>query len=243
VFALTGARKPGGGRKDSFLHVKLRVKSWLERERSMCHHVDKADLVEEFLDQCRDESEAAEKEQAKRQVPEEKMEDKEEEQGKKRTRPEALLQQLVEGSNEVSVAAGYEDMKSPEEAVASLSPGELKVWDTLLKDRVTKLKSSSKYFETFGDRLVEQIGAKVLKPGRMSTLSMDEEEARVKAGWKDFDAAMWLAAFSPEAELEKWVANPGDFMERRHECVLGFSDQIPASWLQLVLVVQVIVAD
>jgi hypothetical protein len=114
---------------------------------------------------------------------------------------------------------------------------------TLLKDRVTKLKSSSKYFETFGDRLVEQIGAKVLKPGRMSTLSMDEEEARVKAGWKDFDAAMWLAAFSPEAELEKWVANPGDFMERRHECVLGFSDQIPASWLQLVLVVQVIVAD
>ena len=209
----------------------------------MCHHVDKADLVEEFLDQCRDESEAAEKEQAKRQVPEEKMEDKEEEQGKKGASREALLQQLVEGSNEVSVAAGYEDMKSPEEAVASLSPGELKVWDTLLKDRVTKLKSSSKYFETFGDRLVEQIGAKVLKPGRMSTLSMDEEEARVKAGWKDFDAAMWLAAFSPEAELEKWVANPGDFMERRHECVLGFSDQIPASWLQLVLVVQVIVAD
>ncbi|CAE8583746.1 unnamed protein product, partial [Polarella glacialis] len=232
VLALTGARRPGGGRKDSFFHIKLRVKSWLEKERSMCHHVDKADLVEEFLDQCRDESEAAEKEQAKRQVHEEKMEDKEEEQGKKRTRPKALLQQLVEGSNEVSVAAGYEDMKSPEEAVASLSPGELKVWDTLLKGRVTKLKSSSKYFETFGDRLVEQIGAKVLKPGRMSTLSMDEEEARVKAGWKDFDAAMWLAAFSPEAELEKWVANPGDFMERRHECVLGFSDQIPV-WIKI----------
>ncbi|CAE8706526.1 unnamed protein product [Polarella glacialis] len=232
VLALTGARRPGGGRKDSFLHIKLRVKSWLEKERSMCHHVDKADLVEEFLDQCRDESEAAEKEQAKRQVPEEKMEDKEEEQGKKGASREALLQQLVEGSNEVSVAAGYEDMKSPEEAVASLSPGELKVWDTLLKGRVTKLKSSSKYFETFGDRLVEQIGAKVLKPGRMSTLSMDEEEARVKAGWKDFDAAMWLAAFSPEAELEKWVANPGDFMERRHECVLGFSDQIPV-WIKI----------
>ncbi|CAE8634053.1 unnamed protein product [Polarella glacialis] len=211
-------QKPGGGRKDSFLHIKLRVKSWLERE--------------EFLDQCRDESEAAEKEQANRQVPEEKMEDKEEEQGKKRASREALLQQLVEGSSEVSAAAGYEDMKSPEEAVASLSPGELKVWDTLLKDRVTKLKSSSKYFETFGDRLVEQIGDKVLKPGRMSTLSMDEEEARVKAGWKDFDAAMWLAAFSPEAEREKWVANPGDFMERRHECVLGFSDQIPV-WIKI----------
>ncbi|CAE8743180.1 unnamed protein product [Polarella glacialis] len=232
VLALTGARRPGGGRKDSFLHIKLRVKSWLEKERSMCHHVEKADLVEEFLDQCRDESEAAEKEQAKRQVPEEKMEDKEEEQGKKGASREALLQKLVEGSNEVSVAAGYEDMKSPEEAVASLSPGELKVWDTLLKGRVTKLKSSSKYFATFGDRLVEQIGAKVLKPGRMSTLSMDEEEARVKAGWKDFDAAMWLAAFSPEAELEKWVANPGDFMERRHECVLGFSDQIPV-WIKI----------
>ena len=29
--------------------MKLRVKAWLEKERCLCHHVDKTDLVEEFL--------------------------------------------------------------------------------------------------------------------------------------------------------------------------------------------------
>ena len=47
-----GARRQGGGRKDHFEHLKLKVKSYLGRERSMCHHVDKVDLLTDCLDLC-----------------------------------------------------------------------------------------------------------------------------------------------------------------------------------------------
>ena len=57
-----GARRSGAGRKDHFKHLKIRVKAWLERERSMCHHVDKVDMVEEFMAQCEDELAAAQHE-------------------------------------------------------------------------------------------------------------------------------------------------------------------------------------
>ena len=40
-----------------FKHVKVRLKAWLDKERSMCHHVDKVDLVEEFLDMLADDLE------------------------------------------------------------------------------------------------------------------------------------------------------------------------------------------
>ena len=56
-----GMRLPGGGRKDAFFHIKLRVKRWLAKERSRCHYVDKTDLLEEFMDQCEEEALAAEK--------------------------------------------------------------------------------------------------------------------------------------------------------------------------------------
>jgi hypothetical protein len=33
-----GARRQGAGRKNNFKHIQLRVKVWLEKERSVCHH-------------------------------------------------------------------------------------------------------------------------------------------------------------------------------------------------------------
>ena len=50
-----GCRAKGGGRKDMFRHVKVRVKAWLWRQRECCRHVDKMDMLEEFLQQCQDE--------------------------------------------------------------------------------------------------------------------------------------------------------------------------------------------
>ena len=47
--------------------------------------------------------------------------------------------------------------------------------------------------DTFAGRLLSGIGGKLMQPGRMSTLSMEEEEAGLKAKWKEFDAAMRLA--------------------------------------------------
>ena len=52
-----GCRKDGAGRRDVFKHVKVRLKAWLDKERSMCHLVDKVDLVEEFLDMLADDLE------------------------------------------------------------------------------------------------------------------------------------------------------------------------------------------
>ena len=71
-----------------------------------------------------------------------------------------------------------------------------------------------------------------MQPGRMSVLSMEEEEARVKATWKDFDVVLWLAAFGSEEELEKFVGSPQKFIEDRTEVVVGFSDQIPV-WVKI----------
>ena len=69
---------------------------------------------------------------------------------------------------------------------------------------------------------MEGIGGKLMQPGRMSTLSMEEEEAGVKATWMEFDAALWLAAFGSEADLVKVVADPAEFMLQRQNVVIGF---------------------
>ena len=71
-----------------------------------------------------------------------------------------------------------------------------------------------------------------MQPGRMSTLSMEEEEAGVKATWKELDAALWLAAFGSEEELLKVVASPAEFVMQREKCIVGFSDQIPV-WVKI----------
>ena len=71
-----------------------------------------------------------------------------------------------------------------------------------------------------------------MQPGRMSVLSMEEEEARVKATWKDFDVVLWLAAFGTEEELEKFVGSPQKFIEDRRGVIIGFSDQIPV-WVKI----------
>ena len=60
------------------------MKVWLEKERSLCHHVDKMDLVEEFMDQCVDEVEAASAElQRRSEVAEEKTVEGKNDKGKK----------------------------------------------------------------------------------------------------------------------------------------------------------------
>ena len=221
-----GARKKGAGRKDEFAHIKCRVKYWLEKERSMCHHVDRVDLVEEFMDQCEDEVEECIKELEKRKNKDEGDESKEVEDKKvvKKLSFSAALQ------GDMQVTAEDEDLISAEEYVQQLD--DLEFWRLKLQERIERLKTSEKYMDTFGGRLMRDIGAKLMQPGRMSVLSMEEEEARVKATWKDFDVVLWLAAFGSEEELEKFVGSPQKFIEDRTEVVVGFSDQIPV-WVKI----------
>ena len=46
---------------------------------------------------------------------------------------------------------------------------------------IDRLQNSDKYRDRFAWRLLSGIGFKLIQPGRMSTLSMEEEEAGVKA--------------------------------------------------------------
>ena len=217
-----GARATGGGRKDKFSHIKTRVKYWLEKERSLCHHVDKVDLVEEFLEQCEDEVEECLKQESMNKKEEgEEVEDK------------SIVKKLsfsAAVNGDVEVTSADADLITAEDYVQQLE--DVVQWRELLQDRILKLKSSEKYSDTFGGRLIRDIGAKLLQPGRMSVLSMEEEEQRVKATWKDFDVALWLAAFGAEDVLEKFVGSPQKFIEARSELIIGFSDQIPV-WVKI----------
>ena len=96
-----------------------------------------------------------------------------------------------------------------------------------LKERVQRLETKRGYKKSFATRLVEDCKGRMLQPGRMSTLSVEEEKARVKAGWQQFDHALHLAAFGSEEELGKYVANPGQLLQCKEDLVIGFSDQIP----------------
>ncbi len=221
-----GARASGAGRKDKYAHIKARVKYWLEKERSLCHHVDRVDLVEEFLEQCEDEAEVCRKEvESKKKDGGEEVEDRK---VVKKLSFSTALEDAVQG--DVQITSADEDLITAEEFVQQLEKPE--EWCELLEDRILKLKTSEKYMDTFATRLMRDIGAKLLQPGRMSTLSMEEEEARVKATWRDFDVALWLAAFGSEEELEKYVSSPVKFIEDREELIIGFSDQIPV-WVKI----------
>ena len=131
---------------------------------------------------------------------------------------------------DMKVTTEDEELITAEEYAKQLD--DVEVWSLLLQERIERLKTSEKYKDTFGGRLMRDIGAKLMQPGRMSVLSMEEEEARVKATWKDFDVVLWLAAFGSEEELEKFVGCPSKFIEDRTEVVVGFSDQIPV-WVKI----------
>ena len=72
----------------------------------------------------------------------------------------------------------------------------------------------------------------MLQPKRMSLLSMEEEEARVKQSWMAWDAAIHVAAFGSVEELSKYMAAPESFIASRFQLVIGMSDQIPV-WVKI----------
>ncbi len=184
-----GCRKKGGGRLDKFKHVKLRLKAWLEKEREHGHFVDKADLVIEFMEQCADEVEACSEERERRFADE--MEKKcQEEKVPLQDMPKTVAQSkcVQVGKYYEKVLPGFEGMKSPEEHVKGLySVKQIETWKNDLQERICALAGSKKYRETFAGVLLKQMGAKLFQPKRMSLLSMEEEEARVKASWMQWD--------------------------------------------------------
>ena len=183
----------------------------------MCHHVDKVDLVEEFLDMLADDLEDVSVEKKRRLNGSQDGD----------LKPKSSLPQLVaHGDEEVEV------LEPDKLELVKMTDKELVAFEREVENRAGRLKASKKYFGTFADRLVEAIGAKMLNPGRLSALSTKEEETRVKCSWRDFDAVLWLACFGEPDQLAKLVANPVEFQSCRHQLVIGFSDQIPV-WVKI----------
>ena len=231
-----GCRKVGAGRADNFKHIKVRLKAWLEKEREHGHFVDKTDLIMEFMELCADESEACTAEVKRRKVA--AISEREEE-GEGTTtaivQDEASKCTIVAANKKyfVEILPGFEGLQSPEAYVQTLkNEAELMRWKQELETRTLKLAQSDKYRISYASRLLQELGAKLLQPKRMSLLSMEEEEARVKQSWMAWDAAIYAAAFADATQLQKFVAAPESFLEARHQLVIGMSDQIPV-WVKI----------
>ena len=79
----------------------------------------------------------------------------------------------------------------------------------------------------WGNRMGYVCDARLLKPQRLLTLTLDEEKKRVFESWKDWDRKQWEMCFGDKAWLEKHVVDPETFKRNIKQTVLKWSDQIP----------------
>ena len=80
-----------------------------------------------------------------------------------------------------------------------------------LKVKLPKLSKTQTTRKYWASRLKAVVGARLLKPQRMLTLSLKEEERRVIETWKDWDHKMHQICFGPLSFLEKHVFDPKMF--------------------------------
>ncbi len=222
--ASRGCRAPGAGRKDEFAHVKMRVKRWLSLERSYGHYVDTADLYEAFMEELEAEAIAGKAELRRRGA--------DQPAAMQASEQECLVRKDSMEGQECSItqAPGFEGLEEVTRAL-TMKDLELKQWVTQVERRIARLQNAPSYQRSMKDALLKKLGAKFLKPSLLSSLSMEEEEARVKLGWMLWDKKLHTAAFGTWSELEKHVA-PQIFMEHRVKTVIGMSDQIPV-WVKI----------
>jgi hypothetical protein len=92
----------------------------------------------------------------------------------------------------------------------------------------TKYKSK----KAFADMLMHYIGARSMKPHRITKLSAIEEHVRAQLTWQSIDKAMHLAAFGTSEALSPLVLNPDQFIHNRRSTVIAAADQIPL-WVKM----------
>ena len=109
--------------------------------------------------------------------------------------------------------------------------GHLSIKDELRLKRslelLPKIQSKPSTREYWRDRLKSVVGARLLKPQRLLTLSLDEERNRVFETWKDYDFKMHMMCFGPIEWLQQHVQDPEDFRKNIKTTVLSFLDQVP----------------
>ena len=190
-----GCRRLGGGRKDSFLDLKWRLKAWLCRERELQHHVDKTDLMEAFYAEVDDEVRLIQRRLAGEPVCEQ---------------PETSAVQQVEPG------PGFENLRTVEAFVRELPEKDLEKRVEELTSRKKRLQAREDYRKTFLRRLLATVGGmEHMLPGRLTQLTLEEEKAAVLGSWLDYDAALHLASSSSAEQLQGHVADPEAFLRHR----------------------------
>ena len=81
--------------------------------------------------------------------------------------------------------------------------------------------------EYWATRLKHVVGARLLKPQRMLSLTLAEERARALETWKDWDFKLHPICFGDLSWLESQVMDSAGFRGQIKLCVFSFSDQIP----------------
>ena len=205
-----GCRKLGAGRPDMFAETKQRVKAWLERERMMQHAVDVSDLLEAFVDDVKEEVALLER---------------------KLRGEEAAVKKELPVQKESNLP-GFELLQSLQDSVQARDDASAKQRLAECKERLCRLQEHEGYRKSFKNRLVQDVGGKLHRPGRLTQLTLQEEEQAIMETWLEFDAALEVAAFGDEEQLAKFVQNPVQFQQHRADCIIGWSDQIPC-WLKM----------
>ena len=114
------------------------------------------------------------------------------------------------------------------QGLSKLEAFKLKCFKQKLHDLGGK-ESTRRYWQA---RLVHELGAKLLKPQRLVSLSLQEERRRVECSWQAFDFRVHRAAFGDLSFLEQSVMEPKSFRDNLGSTVLCFSDQIPF-WIKV----------
>ena len=111
------------------------------------------------------------------------------------------------------------------ETVSFLSPFEQRQLQELRRKMPRMHVPSTR--EYWGLRMKEVVGARLLKPQRMLSLTLHEEMCRVFETWKDWDWKLYMICFGPMSWLEKQVCDATAFRKNLRNLVLSFSDQVP----------------
>ncbi len=116
------------------------------------------------------------------------------------------------------------------EATSGLSLAESQKVE-ILKLKLPKMAKPSTR-EYWMNRLRIEVGARMLKPQRLLTLTLAEEEHRLYQTWKDFDFRLWNMCFGDLSWLEQHVMDPQSFRDNIKSTVLSWSDQTPF-WVKI----------
>ena len=152
-----GCRKLGAGRPDMFAETKQRVKAWLERERMMQHAVDVSDLLEAFVDDVKEEVVLLER---------------------KLRGEEAAVKKELPVQKESNLP-GFELLQSLQDSVQARDDASAKQRLAECKERLCRLQEHEGYRKSFKNRLVQDVGGKLHRPGRLTQLTLQEEEQAI----------------------------------------------------------------